>query len=124
MGSQTQQTNSPTQVYYDPEKGQYFTYTQPQQGQDGFNPMTSVLSRIMGVNPNTERNYLGSSLTASADRFTPKTVAPNYPAMSQLFPALDIGLAQNLQQSLLAPTDNTQSSGASRFIAPSTSKGK
>ena len=69
------------------------------------------------------RNYLGSSLGTTADRFTPKTIIPQYPEMSLLFPALDIGLAQNLQNSLLAPTDNT-SSGAGRFLAPSTSKGK
>ena len=113
----TQQTNAPTQVYYDPEKGQYFSYKQSQS--------TNPLNTLFGLQPkDAERVYYGNSLTSSADRFTPKYVPAQYPDMNMLFPALNAGLAQNLQQSLLAPTDNTQSSGAGRFIAPSTSKGK
>jgi hypothetical protein len=118
MGQSAQQTNQPTQVYYDPEKGQYFSYNQP-------NSPFGNLFGIMGMrNTNAERNYFGNSLISSADRFTPKNIEPNYPDMNELFPALNANLAQNLQQSLLAPTD-TQSSGAARFLAPSnTSKGK
>jgi len=115
----TQQENQPTQVYYDPAKQQYFSYKP--------SPATNsnVINTMFGLNTaDRERNYYGNSLTSPTDRFTPQTVVPNYPDMNQLFPALNAGLAQNLQQSLLAPTD-TQSSGAGRFLAPSnTSQGK
>jgi hypothetical protein len=114
----TQQENQPTQVYYDPAKQQYFSYKP--------SPATSsnVINTMFGLNTaDQERVYLNNPFIAQ-DRFTPQTVIPNYPDMNELFPALDIGLAQNLQTSLLAPTD-TQSSGAARFLAPSnTSKGK
>jgi len=118
MGSQTQQTNQPTQVYYDPEKGQYFSYKSAET-----NPAQSMLNQIMGITPTQERMYLNNPYITQ-DKFTPKYVPAQYPEMNTLFPALNAGLAQNLQQSLLAPTDNTPSSGAGRFIAPSTSKGK
>jgi hypothetical protein len=128
MGAQANQPNQTTQVYYDTEKGQYYTI----KPQENPNPLATIFGGIGGglnsryMNDPANRNYLGQSLTgtASADRFIPKTVAPQYPDMNLLFPALNTGLTQNLQQSLLAPTDNTQSSGAGRFIAPSTSKGK
>jgi hypothetical protein len=114
----TQQENQPTQVYYDPEKQQYFSYKP--------SPATSsnVINTMFGLNTkDQERMYLNNPFIAQ-DRFTPQTVIPNYPDMNELFPALNAGLAQNLQTSLLAPTD-TQSSGAARFLAPSnTSKGK
>jgi hypothetical protein len=120
MGQQTQQTNQPTQVYYDPEKGQYFSYKQ----NTPTNPFSNLFGMMGLTTPDAERTYYGNSLTSSADRFTPKTVVPNYPEMNLLFPALDAGLAQNINDSLLAPTD-TKSSGAARFLAPSnTSKGK
>ncbi|CAB4126423.1 hypothetical protein UFOVP89_51 [uncultured Caudovirales phage] len=126
MGGQTNQPSQTTQVYYDTEKGQYYTI----KPQENPNPLVALFGngRLNShyINDPANRNYLGSTLsgTASADRFTPKTIAPNYPEMNQLFPALNMGLAQNLQNSLLAPTD-TQSSGAGRFLAPSTSsKGK
>ena len=113
-----QQENQPTQVYYDPEKQQYFSYK--------LSPATSsnVINTMFGLNTkDQERMYLNNPFIAQ-DRFAPQTVVPNYPDMNELFPALNAGLAQNLQQSLLAPTD-TQSSGAARFLAPSnTSKGK
>jgi hypothetical protein len=121
MGAQSNKNNNSSQVYYDTEKGQYYTI-EPQQS----NGMGNIFPWMMlGNKNNGNRNYLGQSLigTASADRFTPKMITPQYPDMNTLFPALNAGLAQNLQQSLLAPTD-TQSSGAGRFIAPSTSKGK
>ena len=112
------QQNAPTQVYYDPEKQQYFSYKP--------SPATSsnVINTMFGLNTaDQERMYLNNPFIAQ-DRFTPQYVQPNYPDMNELFPALDAGLTQNLQQSLLAPTD-TQSSGAARFLAPSTSsKGK
>ena len=126
MGGQTNQQQTGSQVYYDPEKQQYYTMNQPKET----NPILSVFGALGRDNPfatNQDRTYIGQSLNGivNADRFIPKTIAPNYPEMNQLFPALNAGLSQNLQQSLLAPTDNTQSSGAGRFLAPSTSsKGK
>jgi len=118
MGSQAQEQNAPTQVYYDPAKQQYFSYKSAET-----NPAQIMLNQIMGVKPSQDRMYLNNPFMTQ-DRFTPQTVVPNYPDMNQLFPVLNTGLAQNLQQSLLAPTD-TQSSGAGRFIAPSnTSQGK
>ena len=123
MGSPTVQNNQPSQVYYDPEKGQYFSYKQ-----DTSNPLASVFAplgiRVNGQESNLERMYYGNSLTSSADRFTPKYVPATYPEMNMLFPALNAGLSENILTSLL-PSDNTQSSGAGRFLAPSnTSKGK
>jgi len=123
MGAQANQQQTGSQVYYDPQKGQYYTINMPQkEGQ--LNPISSIFSPLFNLASDANRNYLGSSLSPTTDRFTPKTAAPQYPDMNTLFPALNAGLAQNLQQSLLAPTDNAQSSGAGRFIAPSTSKGK
>ena len=113
-----QQQNQPTQVYYDPEKQQYFSYKP--------SPATSsnVINTMFGLNTkDQERVYLNNPFIVQ-DRFTPKYVPATYPEMNMLFPALNAGLAQNLQNSLLAPTD-TESSGAARFLAPSnTSKGK
>jgi hypothetical protein len=123
MGGQSAQQQSGSQVYYDPQKGQYYTIQNPNQNQYS-NPIANIFSGFLGGND--QRNYLGQSLTGTENpnRFTPQTVVPNYPDINQLFPALNAGLAQNLQNSLLAPTD-TQSSGAGRFIAPSnTSQGK
>ena len=113
-----QQENQPTQVYYDPAKGQYFSYKQSQS--------TNPINTLFGLQPaDAERVYYGSSLNSAADRFTPTYIPANYPDMNELFPALNAGLVQNLSNSLLAPTDNAQSSGAARFLAPSnTSQGK
>lgn len=124
MGAPAQE-NAPTQVYYDPQKQQYFSYKQ-----EAPNPLANIflasgLPVTVNGKPYTqgERVYLNNPYVTQ-DRFTPKYIPSNYPEMSELFPALDIGLAQNLQNNLLAPTDATQSSGAGRFLAPSTSKGK
>ena len=134
MGSQSGQSYEDKQkssaVFYDPQKQQYYTIKSPESRDPmlnifGNSPLLNVMGGLTGGNLDAQyRNYLGQSLIPTSDRFTPQTVVPNYPDMNQLFPALNAGLAQNLQQSLLAPTD-TQSSGASRFIAPSnTSQGK
>ena len=121
MGGQSAgQQNTGSQVYYDPEKQQYYTIKTNNQNQYS-NPLANLFAGVLSPN---ERNYLGASLMPTTDRFTPRNIEPNYPDMNELFPALNAGLAQNLQTSLLAPTD-TQSSGAARFLAPSnTSKGK
>ena len=126
MGAQSREQQVGSQVYYDTDKGQYYTIANEKKQQD--NPFSIIFgsSPLFNDFRNSNRTYLGQSLNGveNTNRFTPQTVVPNYPDMNQLFPALNAGLAQNLQQSLLAPTD-TQSSGAGRFIAPSTSsKGK
>jgi hypothetical protein len=131
MGSQSQeQQQKSSAVFYDPAKQQYYTIQNPQSSDPlgnifGNSPLLGLVGGLTGGNLESKyRNYLGNSLIPTSDRFTPKNIEPNYPDMNELFPALNAGLAQNLQQSLLAPTD-TQSSGAGRFIAPSnTSQGK
>jgi hypothetical protein len=120
MGSQAPQENAGSQVFYDPQKGQYYTVKTNSQNQGG-NLLVNMLGGI--ISPD-DRNYFGSSLTSPNDRFTSQYVEPNYPNMNELFPALDIGLAQNLQNSLLAPTNNTPSSGAGRFLSSSNTQGK
>ena len=117
-------------VFYDPQKQQYYTIKSPESRDPmlnilGSSPLLNVMGGLTGGNLDAQyRNYLGSSFMPTTDRFTPRNIEPNYPDINELFPALNANLAQNLQQSLLAPTD-TQSSGAARFLAPSnTSKGK
>ena len=130
MGSQSAQQQTSSAVFYDPQKGQYYTLQSPQSGDQASNimfrsPILGIMGSLTGGNLGNEyRNYLGSSLSSTADRFTPKYVPTQYPEMNMLFPALNAGLSENILTSLL-PSDNTQSSGAGRFLAPSnTSKGK
>lgn len=114
-----QQENQPTQVYYDPEKQQYFSY------KPSPNTNSNVLNRMFGFNTQDEERVYLNNPFMTQDRFTPTYVPANYPYMNELFPALNAGLVQNLSNSLLTPTDNTQSSGVGRFLAPSnTSQGK
>jgi hypothetical protein len=121
--------NMKKQVYFDPSSQQYYTVNsdpitwknkdtgQPDDLSPNFIPFTNMLYMLGASGGNQTRNYLNAPMLN-------QNTQPNYSAITELFPALNSGLAQNLQQSLLAPTD-TQSSGASRFIAPSTSsKGK
>jgi hypothetical protein len=109
-----------SQVYYDPSKQQYYTLNIPSNPNvpSGINSMLMPLYNIAS-DSSQYRNYINIPSMSNANQFT-----YNYPDMNNLFPTLNAGLAQNLSQNLLAPTDNTQSSGAGRFLAPSTSKGK
>jgi hypothetical protein len=128
MGSPAQ-ANAPTQVYYDPEKQQYFSY-KPAENSNPIANMMMGLGVPVTVNgqpySQTERMYLSSPYAnETIDRFTPKYVPATYPNMDTLFPTLNYGLAQNISNSLLSPTGTEQSSGVGRFLAPSnTSKGK
>jgi hypothetical protein len=107
------ENNAPTQVYYDPEKQQYFSYKSAET-----NPAQIMLNQIMGVTPSQDRMYLNNPFMTQ-NRFNSNSQATPYAELTNLFPSLN-----NNAQSLLAPTD-TQSSGAGRFIAPSnTSQGK
>jgi hypothetical protein len=101
----TQPQNQPTQVYYDPEKQQYFSYkqnTQPQkqgyQISQSPNPALSVFSSLF-PSSEQERMYLNNPYTTSvANRIPQGTVSP-YPSTDALFPALNAGLLGNLFQS-------------------------
>ena len=120
MGSATtesQQTGS--QVYYDPARQQYYTLNVPQNNlPSGINSIFSPLYNIAS-DSSQYRNYINIPSMNNANQFT-----YNYPSVNELFPNLNNDFAQNLSQTLLAPADNTQSSGAGRFLASSTSKGK
>jgi hypothetical protein len=118
MGGIASQENAGSQVFYDPQRGQYYTVKTNSQNQ-GANIFANMLGGIISQD---DRNYLGASLMS--DRFTPTYTPVNYPDMNELFPALDIGLAQNLQNSLLTPANNTPSSGAGRFLSSSNTQGK
>ena len=126
MGGQSaQQQNQGTQVYYDPQKGQYYTVNRPQSndsvGNTLFgNPLANAFFGLTGGSADmSNRNYLGNSLMSRNDRFNTNAQATPYAELTNLFPSLN-----NNAQSLLAPSD-TESSGAGRFLAPSnTSKGE
>ena len=89
------QPNSPTQVYYDPEKQQYFSY----KSQDGGNPVINMLAMsgvpINGQQVTPERVYLSNPYTSNLSRIPQSTVSP-YPSTDALFPALNAGLIGNL----------------------------
>jgi len=121
MGNPVEQQQS---VYYDTEKGQYYTVKPPESNQ--FNPFGTYgrMNPIYLNNP-SNRNYLGNPYSSkNLDRFTTNAQATPYAELTNLFPSLNASLMQNSPTSLLAPTD-TQSSGAGRFLAPSnTSQGE
>jgi len=122
MGSQAQEQNAPTQVYYDPAKQQYFSYKPAENS----NPIMNMFANagmpisVNGQKYNTaqERMYLNNPYI-SPDRFQTNAQATPYAELTNLFPSLNAGLMQNSPNSLLAPKD-TQSSGASRFLSSNT----
>jgi len=115
---QNQDSASAGQVYYDPQKGQYYTNNQPQQSDNFLSQLfgqSPEFSAMMGKN----RNYIGTNNPMQVD----SSMAP-YPTTESLFPTLNSQLAQNLQNI----NAGQESSGAGRFLAPSllstnTSKG-
>ena len=125
MGGQSaQQQNQGTQVYYDPQKGQYYTVNRPQSndavGNTLFgNPLANAFFGLTGGSADmSNRNYLGNSLMSQNDRFTTNAQTTPYAELTNLFPYLN-----NNTQSLLAPAD-TESSGAGRFLSSSNTQGK
>jgi len=104
MGAPAQQQQP---VYYDTDKSEYYTFSQPQ------NPLLS----LFGGNQNNQRNYLGNPYANNANRFTPKNIPAQYPEMNMLFPALNAGLAQGL---ISSTQPDGAMSGAGRFLAPQT----
>jgi len=121
---QNQDSTSGGQVYYDSQKGQYYTTNQPQQS-DNF------LSQLFGQSPefsammNGNRKYIGTNpLNNTYNPMQVDSSMAPYPTTESLFPTLNAQLAQNLQNI----NAGQQSSGAGRFVAPSllstnTSKG-
>ncbi len=121
--SQEQQQNQGTQVYYDPQKSQYYTVNRPQSsdsvGNALFgNPLANVFFGLTGGSADmSNRNYLGNSLMSQNNRFTPKNIPAQYPEMNMLFPALNPGLLQGIASSV--QSDGAMS-GAGRFLSPQT----
>lgn len=127
MGNPLQQPKpNQSQVYYDTEQGQYYTINPPKND----SPLGGLYRMYGYQDPKylkdpANRNYLGNPYQdINQDRFKTNAQVTPYAELTNLFPSLNASLMQNLPTSLLAPTD-TQSSGASRFLAPSnTSQGK
>ena len=104
------------QVYYDNTTGQYYTANQPQQSNNPFAQLFSQspeLSAMMRGN----RNYIGGS-PFNTNTYNPlntlqnnTSVAP-YPTTESLFPGLNAGLTQNMQNTM----PSMPSSGAGRFL--------
>lgn len=99
MGGQAQ-PNAPTQVYYDPEKQQYFSY-KPQTSTGNF--LVDMVSNNMNGDVSfngqpliKERNYLNNPYTTSVANRTPQGTVSPYPSTDALFPALNAGLISNL----------------------------
>ena len=94
------QPNSPTQVYYDPEKQQYFSY-KPAENSNPIANMMMGLGVPVTVNgqpySQTERMYLSNPYTTNVNRIPQGTVSP-YPSTDALFPYLNAGLVGNLLQ--------------------------
>lgn len=121
--SEQAQPNAPTQVYYDPEKQQYFSYKPQTSG----NFLVDMLSGGMNANVSAfngqplikERNYLNNPYGSNsfADRFKPKNIPAQYPEMNMLFPALNTGLLQGIASS--TQPDGAML-GAGRFLSPQT----
>ena len=120
MGAPAQQNSA---VFYDQEQGQYYTVNPPQTNDSMGNMLYgNPLSRAMfnltgGSSNNQNRNYLGNPYANNADRFTPKTITPQYPEMNMLVPALNAGLLQGIASS--TQPDGAMS-GAGRFLSPQT----
>ena len=116
MGASAQQPQQQP-VFYDTEQGQYYTI----KPQENTNPFFSLFGNTPRnsryINDPANRNYLGSSLTNQANRFTPKEIAPQYPEMNMLFPNLNAGLAQGL---ISSTQPDGAMYGAGRFLAPQT----
>jgi hypothetical protein len=99
MGGQAQ-PNAPTQVYYDPEKQQYFSYKRESTGNFLGDMLIGANAPVTvnGQPVSQERMYLANPYTTSvANRIPQGTVSP-YPSTDALFPALNAGLLNNLLQ--------------------------
>lgn len=114
------------QVYYDNTTGQYYT-TNQQQNNPTSNPLVNFFTGALS--PNAGRNYIGGSPLNNG--YNPLNTLQNntsiapYPTTESLFPGLNAGLTQNMQNTM----PSMPSSGAGRFlntglISNNTSKGQ
>ena len=111
------------QVYYDNTTGQYYTTNQPEQSNNIFSQIfgqSPEFAKLMGNN----RNYIGGN-PMQANTMQPNTIIAPYPTTESLFPGLNAGLTQNMQNT----TSGMPSSGAGRFLSSgllsnNTSKGQ
>jgi hypothetical protein len=119
MGGQAQ-PNAPTQVYYDPEKQQYFSYKPQTSG----NFLVDMLSGGMNADVSAfngqplikERNYLNNPFI-NQNRFKTNAQATPYAELTNLFPSLNTSSVQGL----MSPTQTDGAMyGAGRFLAPQT----
>ena len=113
MGSQNgtltlgnNQPNQPTQVYYDPEKQEYFSYKPAENS----NPLFNALG-IRGQSSPEDRIYLGNPYS-TVNKYQ-SDYKPAAAGINDLFPALNTGL---LQAATNQPLDTTEGAGAGRFL--------
>lgn len=118
------------QVYYDNTTGQYYTANQPQQSNSPFAQLFSQSPELAAM-MRGNRNYIGGNPLNNntynplqANTMQSNAIAP-YPTTESLFPGLNAGLTQNMQNT----TSSMPSSGAGRFltsglISNNTSKGQ
>ena len=94
------QANSPTQVYYDPESQQYFSYKPAENSNGMANLLMGMglpITNVNGQPVSREKIYLSNPYTNNLNRIPQGTVSP-YPSTDALFPALNAGLVGNLLQ--------------------------
>jgi hypothetical protein len=98
MGGQAQ-PNAPTQVYYDPEKQQYFSYKRESTGNFLGDMLIGANAPVTvnGQPVSREKMYLTNPYTTNVNRIPQGTVSP-YPSTNALFPALNAGLVGSLLQ--------------------------
>jgi hypothetical protein len=93
MGAPATQSNTGSQVYFDPDSQQYYTLNvPPSPGMPS--GMYSMLSPLFNIASDSSqyRSYLASPTNKNISNY----VAPPNTTISDLFPALNFGLAQNL----------------------------
>jgi len=100
MGGQVQ-PNAPTQVYYDPEKQQYFSYKRESTGNFLGDMLigANVPVTVNGQPVSQERMYLASPYGTSATNRIPQGTVSAYPSTDALFPTLNAGLINSLLSS-------------------------
>ena len=116
MGMQNPNSAPGGQVYYDNTTGQYYTNNQPQQSN---NPLAQLINQSpeLSAMMRGNRNYIGGS-PLNTNAYNPLNTLQNdtsiapYPTTESLFPLLNAGLAQNMQNTALGQP----SSGAGRFL--------
>ena len=96
MGAPATQSNTGSQVYFDPDKQQYYTLNVPP-NPDMPSGMYSMLSPLFNIASDSSqyRSYLANPTNQNAARTS--TVSP-YPSTDALFPALNAGLVGSLLQ--------------------------